>query len=65
MLLAAILSYFVSQVKIVLRILPVFFVEADIGHAEQALELHAHSSQFLGNTDTLVELVLGFFHVTF
>ena len=41
-----------------LGLLPVFLVKADVGHAEQALQLHPHRLQVARNPDALRKVVL-------
>ena len=45
-------------------LLPVLLVEADIGHAEQALKLHPHGFQVTSDPDTLSKVVLCLFDVS-
>ena len=47
-----------------LGLLPVLLVEADIGHAEQALKLHPHGFQVTSDPDTLSKVVLRLFDVS-
>ena len=58
------ITYIIGLVEEVLRLLPILLIKTDVGHAEQALELHPHSLQVPRNPDTLSEVVLCLLDVT-
>ena len=58
-------TYIVCVVEEVFGLLPVLLVKADVGHAEQALQLHPHGLQVTSDPDTLSKVVLRLFDVSF
>ena len=58
-------TYSIGVVEEVFGLLPVLLVKADVGHAEQALQLHPHGLQVTSDSDTLSKVVLRLFNVSF
>ena len=53
------------MVEVCLSILPLFFVEADVCHAQEALKLHPYCTQIFGNLDALHKVSLSLLHIAF
>ena len=51
------------MVEVCLSILPLFFVEADVCHAQETLKLHPDCSEVFSNLDALHEVSLCLFHI--
>ena len=51
------------MVEVCLSILPLFFVEADVCHAQEALKLHPDCPEIFGDLNTLHEVSLGLLHI--
>ena len=63
--LTALLGHIEGVIEVGLRVLPLILIVADVRHAEQAFELHAHGTQVFCNLDALHEVVLCLLHISF
>ena len=54
----ALFCHLVGLIEALLSLLPVLLVKADVRHTEEALKLHLHGPQLLGNPDALGEVAL-------
>ena len=51
------------MVEVCLSILPLFFVEADVCHAQETFKLHPGCPEVLGDLDALHKVSLGLLHI--